>query len=68
MVLIRRVNMKLPLSSNGYVSDCCLLMAIVIILFAGSRRDQIFQKYERVIYKFGIQYFLSCLFKVASKL
>jgi hypothetical protein len=58
--------MKLPLSSNGYVPDCYLLMAIVVILFSRSRRDQICRKDERVIYKFGIQGFLSCLFDVAS--
>jgi hypothetical protein len=68
MVFIRCVNVKLPLSSNGYVPDCCLLMAIVIVLFPGSRHDQICQKDERVIYKFGIQGFLSCIFDVASKI
>jgi hypothetical protein len=55
MVLIRRVNVKLPLSSNGYVPDCCLMIAIVIVLCTGSRCDQIRQKYERIIYQFGIQ-------------
>jgi hypothetical protein len=43
-------------------------MVIVIVLYIGSRRDPIRQKYERVIYEFGIQAFLSCLFDVASKL
>jgi hypothetical protein len=66
MVLIRCVNVKLPLSSNGYVPDCCLMMAIVIVLCIGSRRDQIHRKYERVIYEFDIQGFQSCHFKVAS--
>jgi hypothetical protein len=68
MLLVLRVNVKLSLSSNGYVSDCCIEMAIVIILCTGSRHDQIRQKYEKVIYEFGIQGFLSCLFDVASKL
>jgi hypothetical protein len=68
MVLISCVNMKLPLSSNGYVPDCCVFMTIVVVLFPGSRRDQICQKDERVIYKFGTQEFLSCLFDAASKL
>jgi hypothetical protein len=68
MVLIRCVNVKLPLSSTGYVPDCCLFMTIVVVLFPGSRHDQICWKDERVIYKFGTQEFLSCLFEVASKL
>jgi hypothetical protein len=66
MVLIRCVNVKLPPSSNGYVPAYCLRTAIVIVLCTGSRHDQIHQKYERVIYKFGIQGFLSCHFDVAS--
>jgi hypothetical protein len=49
-MLIRRVNMKLPPSSNGYVPDCCLLMAVVVVLFTGPRRDQICWKDERVTY------------------
>jgi hypothetical protein len=40
MVLISYVNVKLPLSSNSYVPDCCLFMTIVVALFPGSRRDQ----------------------------
>jgi hypothetical protein len=68
MVLIHHVNVKLPLSSNGYVPDCCLFMTIVIVLFPGSRGDQICWEDERVIYKFDIQEFMSCLFEVASKL
>jgi hypothetical protein len=66
MVLIHRVNVKLPLSSNGFVPDCCLMMVIVIVLCTGSRCDQIRWKDERVIYEFGIQGFPSCLFDVAS--
>jgi hypothetical protein len=54
MVLVLRVNVKLPLSFNGYVPDCCLLMAILVILCTGLRRDQIRRKDERVIYEFGI--------------
>jgi hypothetical protein len=46
----------------------CLMTAIVIVLYTGSRCDLIRQKYERVIYEFGIQGFLSCLFEVTSKL
>jgi hypothetical protein len=68
MVLIHCVNVKLPPSSNGYVSACCLMTAIVIVLCIESRCDPIHQKYERVIYEFGIQGFLSCLFQVAPKL
>jgi hypothetical protein len=68
MVLVRHMNVKLPPSSNSYVPACCLMMAMVIVLFPGSRHDQIRQKDERVIYKFGIQEFLSCLFEVTSKL
>jgi hypothetical protein len=68
MVLIRCVNVKLPPSSNGYVLACCLMTAIVVVLCTGSRCDPIHQKYERVIYEFGIQGFLSFLFEVASKL
>jgi hypothetical protein len=68
MVLVRHVNVKLPPSSNSYVSACCLLVAIVTILGIGSRHDQIRQEYERVIYEFGIQGFRSCHFKVTSKL
>jgi hypothetical protein len=68
MVLIRCVNVKLPLSSNGYVLDSCFFVTVVIVLFPGSRREQICRKDERVIYKFDIQEFLSCLFEVASKL
>jgi hypothetical protein len=68
MVLIRCINVKLPPSSNGYVPARCLMTAIVIVLCTGSWCDPIRQKYERVIYEFGIQVFLSCLFKVASKL
>jgi hypothetical protein len=68
MVLIRCVNVKLLPSSNGYVPVCCLMTAIVVVLGTGSRCDPIHQKYERVIYEFGIQGFLSCLFEVASKL
>jgi hypothetical protein len=68
MMLVHRVNVKLPPSSNGHVPNCCLMMAIVIILCTGSRRDQIHRKDEIVIYKFGIQGFLSCLFDVASRL
>jgi hypothetical protein len=67
MVLVRRMIVKLLLSCNSYVSACCLMMVIVIVLCTGSRQDQIPQKYERVIYKFGIQGFLSCHFEVASK-
>jgi hypothetical protein len=67
MVLTRCVNVKLPPSSNGYVPARCLMTAIVVVLCTGSRCDLIHQKYERVIYKFGIQVFLSCLFEVASK-
>jgi hypothetical protein len=54
MVLIRCVNVKLPPSSNGYVSACCLMMAVVVVLCTGSRHDQIHRKDERVIYEFGI--------------
>jgi hypothetical protein len=68
MVLVHRVNVKLSPSSNGYVLACCLMTAIVIVLCTGLRRDQIRWKYERVIYEFGIQGFLSYLFDVASKL
>jgi hypothetical protein len=57
MVLIHRVNVKLPPSSNSYVSVCCLMMTIVVVMCTGSRRDQIHQKYERIIYEFGIQGF-----------
>jgi hypothetical protein len=32
--------------------------------FCVPRRDPIRQKYEKVIYEFGIQGFLSCLFDV----
>jgi hypothetical protein len=67
MVLIRCVNVKLPPSSNGYVPARYLMTAIVVILYTGSMCDPIRQKYERVIYEFGIQVFLSCLFEVASK-
>jgi hypothetical protein len=68
MVLIRCVNVKLSPSSNGYVPACCLMTAIVVVLCTGSRNDEIRRKYEKVIYEFGIQGFLSCLFDVASKL
>jgi hypothetical protein len=68
MVLIRCVNVKLPPSSNGYMQARCLMTAIVIVLCTGSRCGPIHQKYERVIYEFGIQVFLSCLFEVVSKL
>jgi hypothetical protein len=68
MVLIRCVNVKLPPSSNGYVPACCLMTAIVVVLCTGSMCDPIHLKYERVIYEFGIQGFLSCLFEVVSKL
>jgi hypothetical protein len=68
MVLIRCVNVKLPPSSNGYVSVCCLMMAIVVVLCTGSRHNQIHQKYEKVIYEFGIQGFLSYIFDATSKL
>jgi hypothetical protein len=68
MVWIRCVNVKLPPPTNGYVPVCCLVTTIVIVLCTGSRCDPIRQKYERVTYKFGIQGFLSCLFKVVSKL
>jgi hypothetical protein len=68
MVLIRCVNVKLPPSSNGYVPAYCLMTAIVVVLCTRSRHDQIHQKYDEVIYEFGIQEFLSCLFDVASKL
>jgi hypothetical protein len=68
MVLIRCVNVKLPPSSNGYVPARCHMTAIVVVLCTGSRCDLIRQKYERVIYEFGIQGFLCCLFEVASKL
>jgi hypothetical protein len=57
MVLIHRVNVKLPLSSNGYVLYCCLLMAILVVMCTGLRRDQIRRKDERVIHEFGIQVF-----------
>jgi hypothetical protein len=67
MVLIRCVNVKLPPPSNGYVPACYLMTAIVVVLCTGSRCDPIRQKYDRVIYEFDIQEFLSCLFKVASK-
>jgi hypothetical protein len=67
MVLIRCVNVKLSPSFNGYVPARCLMTAIVIILCTGSRCDPIRQKYVRVICKFGIQVFMSCLFEVASK-
>jgi hypothetical protein len=67
MVLIHCVNVKLPSSFNGYVPAHCLMMVIVIVLCTGSRCDPIRQKYERVIYEFGIHVFLSCLFEVASK-
>jgi hypothetical protein len=50
------------------VPACCLMTAIVVVLCTGSRRDSIRQKYKRVIYEFGIQGFLSCLFDVPSKL
>jgi hypothetical protein len=62
------VNMKLPPSSNGHVPACCHMMAIVIALCTESGHDQVWQKDERVIYMFGIQGFLSCLFDVVSKL
>jgi hypothetical protein len=68
MVLIRHVNVKLPLSSNGYVPACCLMMAIVVVLCIRSRRDQILQKYEKVTFEFGIQGSQSCHLKVVSKL
>jgi hypothetical protein len=68
MMLIRCVNVKLPPSSNGYVPACCPMTGIVIVLCTGSRHDQINWKYDKVIYEFGIQGFLSCLFDVASKL
>jgi hypothetical protein len=68
MVLIRCVNVKLPPSSNGYVPAWCLMTVIVVVLCTGSRRDPIRQEYEKVIYEFGIQGFLSCLFDVPSKL
>jgi hypothetical protein len=68
MVLIRCVNVKLPPSSNSYVPAWCLMTAIVVVLCTGSRRDPIHQKYEKVIYEFGIQGFLSCLLDVPSKL
>ena len=67
MVLIRCVNVKLPSSSNDYVSDCCLMTVIVVVLCTGSKCDPIRQKNNRVIYEFGIQGFLSCLLEVASK-
>jgi hypothetical protein len=57
MVLIRCVNVKLSTSSNGYVPACCLMTTIVIVLCTGSKHEQIHQKYEKVIYKFGIQDF-----------
>jgi hypothetical protein len=50
------------------VLACCLVMSIVVVLCIGSRCDQIHRIYERVIYEFGIQGFLSCLFDVASML
>jgi hypothetical protein len=68
MVLVRRVNVNLPPSSNGYVPTGCLMMPIVVVLCTGSRRDQIYQKYERVIYEYVIQGFRSCQFEVAPKL
>jgi hypothetical protein len=67
MVLVRRMNVKLPPSSNGYVPDCCLMMTIVVVLCTESRRDQIHRKYERVIYEFSIQGFQSCHFEVLPK-
>jgi hypothetical protein len=63
MVLIRCVNVKLSPSSNGYVPARCLMTVIVVVLCIGSRCDLIHQKYERVIYEFDIQVFLSCLLK-----
>jgi hypothetical protein len=68
MVLIRCVNVKLSASSNDYVLACYLMTVIVVVLCTGSRHDQIRRKYEKVIYEFDIQGFLSCLFDVASKL
>jgi hypothetical protein len=68
MVLIRCVNVKLSASSNDYVLACYLMTTIVVVLCTGSRHDQIRWKYEKVIYEFDIQGFLSCLFDVASKL
>jgi hypothetical protein len=68
MVLIRYMNVKLPPSSNGYVPACCLMTAIVVVLCTRSRHEQIRRKYDKVIYEFGIQGFLSCLFDVASKI
>jgi hypothetical protein len=67
MVLIHRVNVKLLVSSNGYVPDCCLMMAIVVVLCTGSRNDHIHQKDERVIYEFGIQLFQRCHYGLCSK-
>jgi hypothetical protein len=66
MVLVHHVNVKLPPSSNGYVPACYLMMVIVVVLCIRSRHDQIHQKYDRVIYEFGIQGFQSCHFNVAS--
>jgi hypothetical protein len=67
MVLIRCVNVKLPPSSNGYVSACCLMTGIVVVLCTGSRHDQICQKYEKVIYEFGIQGFFELPFRCGVK-
>jgi hypothetical protein len=55
MMSIRRASVKLSPSFNGYASDGCLFMTVVIVLFTGLRRAQIRQKDERVIYDLGIQ-------------
>lgn len=55
MMSTRRASVKLSPSFNGYASDGCLFMAVVIVLFTGLRRAQIRRKDERVIYDLGIQ-------------
>jgi hypothetical protein len=62
MVSIRHASVKLSHSFTSYVQDCCLLMAVAVVLFTRLRRDQIRWKSERVIYNFGIQGFQSCHF------
>jgi hypothetical protein len=60
MVLIQLTNVKLSPSFNCYVLDCCLWMAVAVVLVTRLRRVQISWKDERVIYNVGIQNFLSC--------
>jgi hypothetical protein len=43
-----RASVKLSHSFNGYASDGCLFMAVVIVLFTGLRRAQIRRKDDQV--------------------